>query len=261
MKEFIKDIKKYGKYITYSTRSQLKAEVTNSYLSWIWLFLEPICFMLIYTFIANVVFSSRQDYFPVFVFIGLTIWNFFSKTLVASVRLVPANRDTITKVYIPKFVLLISKMCVNSVKFFISFSLVVIFMFIYQVPLSFNILFFIPIFIVLFLITFGISCIFMHFGVFIQDLANITNIGLRLLFYASGVFFALDTRVPAPYNELLIKLNPIAAIIIETRNALLYQTSMNIPLMGIWVILGLIISYIGIRTIYKYENTYVKVMR
>ena len=261
MKEFIKDIKKYGKYITYSTRSQLKAEVTNSYLSWIWLFLEPICFMLIYTFIANVVFSSRQDYFPVFVFIGLTIWNFFSKTLVASGRIVPANRDTITKVYIPKFVLLISKMCVNSVKFFISFSLVVIFMFIYQVPLSFNILFFIPIFIVLFLITFGISCIFMHFGVFIQDLANITNIGLRLLFYASGVFFALDTRVPAPYNELLIKLNPIAAIIIETRNALLYQTSMNIPLMGIWVILGLIISYIGIRTIYKYENTYVKVMR
>ena len=261
MKEFIKDIKKYGKYITYSTRSQLKAEVTNSYLSWIWLFLEPICFMLIYTFIANVVFSSRQDYFPVFVFIGLTIWNFFSKTLVASVRLVPANRDTITKVYIPKFVLLISKMCVNSVKFFISFSLVIIFMFIYQVPLSFNILFFIPIFIVLFLITFGISCIFMHFGVFIQDLANVTNIGLRLMFYASGVFFALDTRVPAPYNELLIKLNPIAAIIIETRNALLYQTSMNIPLMGIWVILGLIISYIGIRTIYKYENTYVKVMR
>jgi len=172
-------------------------------------FLTALFFMLVYMFVALVVFGKGEQYFPVFVFIGLTIWNFFSKTLVASVRLVPANRDTITKVYIPKFVLLITKMCVNSVKFFISFSLVIIFMLFYQVPLSFNILFFVPLFLILFLVTFGISCIFMHFGVFIQDLANLTNIGLRLLFYASGVFFALDKRVPAPYNELMIKVNPI----------------------------------------------------
>ena len=253
MKDIIRDLKKYRKYIMYSTKSQLKAEVTNSYLSWIWLFLEPICFMLIYTFIANVVFNSKQEYFPVFVFIGLTVWTFFNRALTTSVKLVPANRDIITKVYIPKFVLLISKMCVNSVKFFISFSLVAIFMIFYQVPISFNILYFIPI-----LVTFGISCIFMHFGVFINDLSNITNIGLRLMFYASGVFFALDTRVPAPYNELMIKLNPIAAIIVETRKALLYQSSINISLIIAWILAGLIIAYIGIRTIYKYENTYVK---
>ncbi len=261
IKRFISDLKKYSKYIAYSTRSQLKAEVTGSYLSWIWLFLEPICFMLIYTFIAIVVFKSKVEYFPIFVFIGLTIWSFFNKTLIASVRLVLANRDTVTKVYVPKFILLITKMCVNSVKFFISFSLVIVCMIIYQVPISLNVLYFIPIFIVLFIITFGVSSLFMHFGVFVQDLSNITNIGLRLLFYASGVFFALDTRVPEPYNRILIDCNPIALIITQCRDVLLYKTPMNFELVGIWLLLGLIISYIGIKTIYKYENTYVKVMR
>lgn len=261
IKRFINDIKKYSKYIAYSTKAQLKAEVTGSYLSWIWLFLEPICFMLIYTFIAIVVFNSKVEYFPIFVFIGLTIWSFFQKTLISSVKLVISNRDTVTKVYVPKFILLLTRMCVNSVKFFISFLLVIICMIIYQVPISFNIFFFIPIFIILFIITFGISLMFMHFGVFVQDLSNITTIALRLLFYASGVFFALDTRVPAPYNELLIVLNPIAAIITQCRDVLLYCIPLNFTLMGAWLAIGIILTLIGIKTIYKYENTYVKVMR
>ena len=232
IKRLITDLKKYSKYIKYSTKSQLKAEVTSSYLSWIWLFLEPICFMLIYTFIAIVVFKSSVEYFPIFVFIGLTVWNFFSKTLTSSVRLVVANRDIVTKVYIPKFVLLITRMCVNTVKFFISFSLVIICMIIYQVPISLNVLWFIPLYMVLYIITFGISSIFMHFGVFVQDLANITTIGLT-----------------------------IALIITECRDVLLYKSPINYELVGIWVLIGLILSYLGIRTIYKYENTYVKVMR
>lgn len=261
IKRFINDIKKYSKFIKYSTKSQLKAEVTGSYLSWLWLFLEPICFMLIYTFVAQVVFRSHTQYFPIFVFIGLTIWSFFSKTLTASVRLVVNNRDIVTKVYVPKYILLITKMCVNSVKFFISFTLVIICMFIYHVPISFNVFYFLPLFIIVFTITFGISVIFMHFGVFVQDLSNIVTIALRLIFYASGVFFAIEKRVPAPYNELLIIVNPIAAAISQCRNILLYTTPLNLPLMGFWLMVGLILSYIGVRIMYKYENTYVKVMR
>jgi len=261
MKRFFNDLKKYGKFIKYSTKSQLKAEVTGSYLSWLWLFLEPICFMLIYTFVAQVVFKSKMEYFAIFVFIGLTIWSFFSKTLTASVKLVVTNRDIVTKVYLPKHILLITKMCVNSVKFFISFLLVIICMIIYRVPISVNILYFIPLFFIVFIITFGVSIIFMHFGVFIEDLANLVTIALRLVFYASGVFFAIETRVPAPYNELLIIVNPIAACISQCRNILLYSTPLNLSLMGFWLLIGLILTYIGVRIMYKYENTYVKVMK
>ncbi len=261
MKQFFNDIKKYYKYIVYSAKAQLKSEVVDSYLSWIWLILEPTCFMLIYTFLAGVVFNAKTEYFPVFVFIGITIWNFFTKTLTGSVRLVPNNREIVTKVYVPKFVLLFTKMFVNSVKFFISFSLVIICMIIYRVPISFNVLYFIPIFITLFIFTFGISSIFMHFGVFVKDLANLTTIALRLLFYASGVFFALETRVPVPYNKILATFNPIAAIITQCRDVLLYKTPMNGLLIMSWLIISLFICYIGIRTIYKYENTYVKVMK
>ena len=48
MKKFIEDIKKYYKYIIYATRSNLKTEVANSYLNWLWWILDPLCFMLVY---------------------------------------------------------------------------------------------------------------------------------------------------------------------------------------------------------------------
>ena len=77
MKRFFSDTAKYGKYAVYSARSALKSEVANSYLNWLWWVLDPLCFMLIYTFIFGVVFDGSEPYFPIFIFIGLTMWDFF----------------------------------------------------------------------------------------------------------------------------------------------------------------------------------------
>lgn len=37
----------------------------------------------------------------------------------------------------------------------------------------------------------------MHYGVFIQDLANVTNIVLRMVFYLTGIFYNIEKRLPA----------------------------------------------------------------
>ena len=66
---FIQDMKKYLPYSLVAARSQLRSEVANSYLNWIWWILDPICFMRIYTFIFGYVFNSKEAYFPIFIFI------------------------------------------------------------------------------------------------------------------------------------------------------------------------------------------------
>ncbi len=86
MSRFLKDTKKYYKYAIYSAKSKLQSEVASSYLNWLWWVLDPICFMLIYTLIFGVVFNAKEQYFTVFIFIGLTMWDFFNKTLQQSVK-------------------------------------------------------------------------------------------------------------------------------------------------------------------------------
>ena len=262
MKRFLNDLKKYKSYILYRTKADLKSEVTGSYLSWLWLIIEPLCFMLIYTFIHVLIFNTKMEYYTAFVFVGLTIWNFFSKTVIASVKLVKTNRDTVTKVYVPKWVLLLCKVSVNFVKFLISFALVIIAIVVYQIPMSWDILWVAIIFIVTILFTFGLSAIFMHLGVFIEDLSNLTTIGMRMMFYMSGVFFAIENRIEEPWNAILSKCNPIAALIIQLRRSLsILKGTTEYQVIIFWGLISILMCILGIRTIYKYENTYVKVMK
>ena len=81
-------MKKYWKYAIYSSKAQLKAEVANSYLNWLWWVLDPLCFMLIYVFMFGYVFKSKEQYFAIFVFVGITLWDFFNKCLLQSVKII-----------------------------------------------------------------------------------------------------------------------------------------------------------------------------
>ncbi len=262
MKRFIKDLKRYKNYILYATWAELKTEVINSHLGFLWMILEPLAFMLIYSFISIIVFKSKIDYFPVFVFIGLSIWNFFNKMVTTSVKLVTANRDTVTKVYLPKFVLLLIKMGVNGFKMGVSFILVFIFMLIYRVPISWNVLWFIPIVITVLTFTFGVCTLIMHAGVFAEDLTNLVNIGLKMLFYLTGVFYDLSTKIHnVLYRTILLDLNPIANFIYNMRNVLMYKSSPIGMWTFLWFLVGILLCILGINTRDKYENTYVKVMK
>ena len=66
--------------------------------------------------------------------------------------------------------------------------------------------------------------------------------------------------MPAPFGLLLARVNPIAFSISLTRNGLLYGVNSFHWSYFIWLALGLILSLVGTRLIYKNENTYVKVI-
>ena len=253
-------MKKYWKYAISSSKAQLKSEIANSYLNWLWWILDPLCFMLIYVFMFGYVFKSSEQYFAVFVFIGITLWDFFNKSLIQSVKVIKNNKAIVSKVYIPKFILLIIKMCVNGFKMSISLLIIVVMLFVWRVPVTWNILYFIPILLTLFMIVFGFGCFLLHYGVFVEDLSNVLNIVLRLLFYLTGVFWSIMDRLPAPYNAYIGKGNPIAFLLTSMRECVLYGTAPNQKLLLAWFLIGLLISILGIRKIYKNENSYVKVI-
>lgn len=255
--KFTQDIKRYYRYSVVSAKSQLKSEVADSYLNWVWWILDPLCFMLIYTFIFGYVFNTKEQYFPIYIFIGLSMWTFFNKTVQASVKMIKANKAIISKVYFPKHILLLIRIWVNAFKMLVSFGIVVVMMLIYRVPVSWNVFYIIPIVLILGVFTFGCSCILMHYGVYVNDLSNVVAILMRMLFYLTGIFYNLEKRVPE-YGVLLNRYNPVAFLISSMRQCLIYGQSPDLPLMLLWLAVSVLVSALGIRKIYKEENSYVK---
>ncbi len=260
MKRVINDLKKYGGYVLYASRSQLKAEVAQSKLNWVWWVVEPFCFMLIYSFVFGTLFGGTEKYHGLFVFLGLSIWQFFRKVVQHSVELIRKRKSIIAKVYIPKYLLVLQETLVDGFKLVICMLITVAMMLYYQVPLNWQIFMIIPIFIELALLAFGLGCFMMHVGVFLDDMTNIMDIVMRMLMYFVGVFYSIPRRFTAPWNSLLVKWDPVALLIDSSRNILLYNQPLDYPMLVFWGMISVVVAYAGIQVIIKNENTYVKVV-
>ena len=260
MQRFIRDFKKFYPYTKVSARSDLKNEVASSYLNWLWWILDPLLFMMVYTFIAITVFQKGGKYFPLFVFIGLTLWTFYKNTVLQSVKVIRNNSSVVSKVYLPKYMLIVNRVMVNGFKMLVSFVLIVILMLIYRVPVTWNVLYIIPIIILLVLFTFGLSCFMLHYGVFVDDLYNVMNVVLKLSFYLTGIFYSISERVPEPWNPVLLWINPVSVLIQSARRCLIYESEPLFVMIAFGAVISVLMCIFGVCLIYKHENNYVKRM-
>ena len=258
---FFNDFKKYWEYISFASKAELKTEVSGSFLGWIWWVLDPLLFMMVYTFVVSFVFESGGEDFPIFVFVGLTAWNFMNNTITSSVKIIVSFRSIISKVYLPKFVLILVRMYKNLIKLGISFILVFILMIFFNVEYSWKLIFLLPIVIVHSITTFAISVFVAHIGVFVADSVNIVNVILRFLFYVSGTLYSIAERIPEPFQTIMLHVNPIASIIQEYRNVIMYQSFPSLYYLFYWLVIGIILSLACLSLMYRYENTYVKVVQ
>ena len=260
-KQFFADIKRYKSYMICAAKAELKTEVADSYLNWIWWVLEPFCLMLVYTFIFGIIFAKSEAYYPLFIFIGLTLWNFFSANVKKSANMVRRYKAIVSRVYLPKVILLLVNMMTTGFKMCVSLAIVLVMMLVFRVPLSYHIIFVIPGMLILLLFTFGFMCVEMHCGVYLDDLTKINDIVLRLLFYLTGIIFNIDQRIGKNYPALatiLGKWNPVAFLLSAVRNSLIYNQSPDWLWMFIWLVISLLLCMAGLQIVYRTENNDVK---
>ena len=258
MEKFFENIKKYNRYSVRSAKAELHSEVAGSHLNWLWWVIEPLCYMMIYTFIFGYVFSSNTPYFASFVFIGITVWDFFNRMISGSVKTIVNNRDLVTKVYIPKYILLIAKSYTYLFKMGISLIIAFCLMIFQGVRITWRIIFIIPIIAILYTVCLGLGMILMHFGVGLTDLQNLTNIALRMVFYMSGVFYNIRERIHGMAQFLILRMNPSAFLMSEMRKVMIEEKLPSFEGLLIWFTIGAVLCTIGVHLIHNNENSYAK---
>lgn len=260
IKRFWVDMAHYWQFMTYAANADLRAEVANSYLNRLWWLLEPLFNMLVYVIVFGRIMGNSVENYATFTFSALLMWTFFSKAITYSVKCVRNNRDIITKVYVPKHVLLISNMILNMYKLVFSLFVLVPMLIIFKVNIGFFVFWLIPAYVLMILLSFGAGMVFLHFGVYVDDLAYAVNILLQMMMFLSGIFYDVITSLPKPLNTMMLAVNPVSMFVDTMRNALLSNYISNVPLLVLWIVLSIELCYIGVHIVYKNENGYVKVV-
>jgi lipopolysaccharide transport system permease protein len=93
---------------------------------------------------------------------------------------------------------------------------------------------------------------------FFPDFSLILNTLLTLMFFASGILYPLK-RLPVKVQEFLV-LNPMANLIEQYRNILMYSKSPDLWKLGIVFTEGVLIFALGYFILKKFNRTYPKII-
>ena len=89
----------------------------------------------------------------------------------------------------------------------------------------------------------GASWFLAALTVYVRDIAQITSIFTSVLMFLSAVFFPISS-LPEKYQKIML-LNPVAVIVSESRNALVFGQSPDWALLGLFLIFGLFAAAVG----------------
>lgn len=254
----IKNLKIYHEYIFYYAWIILKQRVVGNYLGFLWLLIQPLMFMLIYSFVVIVIFQNTIPNFNIFVLIGLNAWSLISRTIMLSSTAMPRNKHIFEQVYFHKFVYPTIHMISFTYEFIIATSLVFVMMGFAGVPFTWHILEIIPVLFVTMLFALGCGLIVAHVGVYLHDLSNILEFTLRFLFFATPIMWSFDRL---EFRLLwVLRLNPAAVLLGAFRDVTLHGTSPPYFQLLLLTAISCMLIKIGYGLISKYEDNYARVI-
>jgi ABC-2 type transport system permease protein len=97
-------------------RKELKVKYTASVLGAVWSLLNPVVFLIVFSFVSAVLGGAVRPYAP-FLLAGLLAWNLFNVSVLQGAQSVIANANLVKKVYFPREILPVATVGVALVDF------------------------------------------------------------------------------------------------------------------------------------------------
>lgn len=113
-------VKKYSFLIRQLVSRDFKTKYKRSVLGVFWSFLNPLLTMSVLYIVFSNIFRFDIQYYPAYLIIGITFYNFFSEATGMALSSIIGNAGLITKVYIPKYIYPLTRVMSSLVNLLIS---------------------------------------------------------------------------------------------------------------------------------------------
>lgn len=174
----------------------LKRETTGRYKGSVlgigWSLVRPLVMLFIYGIVVGQFLGAARsiEQFGLFIFVGLIFWNLLSESINAGSTALTTNATLLKKVWFPREILPLTSFAVAVVNFFFQSLVLILGYSIYgSWPNPENLLFLIPIFLIIFPVAFGFSLLFSVLNVRFRDTQFIVEVGLTLGFWLSPILY------------------------------------------------------------------------
>jgi lipopolysaccharide transport system permease protein len=162
---------------------------------------------------------GQEPNFAAYLLVGLMTWRFFSVGTTSAVYSVVSKASLVTKVYVPRQILVLSNTISNFISALIEFIIIIPILYFVSGGLPLTILLFPLVFLVYFWFVYGIALFLSSLYVYFRDLNQIWEVVSQVLFFLSPIFYPMSSIQGALPIYLL---NPITQFIIVYRDLMIY---------------------------------------
>lgn len=249
------------------TLRELRSRYKRSVLGWAWSMLNPLATVAIYTVVFKYFFKapgpvgrpSGLKNFSIYLFVGLTAWNFFNTTVNGAMASLVGNAGLIKKVYFPREGLVLAVAASNAVSFLIELGVAGVILLL----LGNNILPWIPVVLLLVLIesvfVVGLGLIVAVANAYFRDMQYLVgSILLQVLFYLSPIVYPIkavyDATEGKPFLRRLYTANPTVQFV-EAFHHVLYDLRWpTLANFAYLTVVSLVSLAIGLVVFHRFEG-------
>lgn len=200
----------------------VKARSKQAFLGYLWVIIQPLLATGVFTLLVQGVLGlelTESVPYPVFLYTGMIIWQYFSSSLTASTESLAANVNLITQVYFPRDVLVLYPIISKLIDLMVSFGALGLLMVLFRVSLSWMVVL-MPVFVLICMtLAYGLSLFLAPLNVAVRDVGRVLPVLLSFALYATPVLYPLE-RVPEQVRGIYL-LNPAAVVVEGFRSVLL----------------------------------------
>ncbi len=225
--KFLKEIIEYRELLYMLVKREISIRYRNTFIGVGWILLQPLLSTIIfvavfYRFVKMPIHGNSPFSFYL---AGLIPWFFFSTSINRAYTSLTGYEYMISKIYFPRVILPLTS-CITSLydSLFqiISFLLIAIFV---GTAISWKIVFILPVFLWLFLISLGVSLWISILCALYRDIQYVIPFFLQVLFFLTPIFYTYD-NIPERFR-FYASFNPLIPVVEYCRWIFLPQYNIN----------------------------------
>ena len=247
--------KKYGQYeflFSELVKRDFNKRYKRSVLGILWSMLAPLFQLLVMSFVFKRVFGHSMAHFTIYLFAGQLMFNFFKEATNNGMSSIISNAGIITKVTVPKYLFLISKVMAASINFVLTLGIFFVFVALDRISFTWKFIMLIYPIGCLFILIIGTGLILSAMYVFFKDIQYLYDIFTLALMYFSAIFYDVSIFSGSRMEKLLY-INPIFFYINYVRQIVLFDQIPSLTYHLYSLVYALVILRIGTWMYKKYN--------
>ena len=249
------NFKKFRPLLYELVARDVKIKYRKSVLGVLWTLLNPLLMMLILSIVFSNLFRFDVENYSLYLLAGQILFNFFNESTTGAMTAILGNSALIKKVYIPKYLFVVSRIASSSINILSSFCALILVMLFTRTELHFSMFLVVIPLAYLIIFSLGVGLVLAAITVKFRDVMHLYTVFLTGLMYLTPIIYPIS-MLPE-WVKKSVNLNPLTGILNIFRNVVIYNT---IPTVGEFIISLVVVCLtlvLGLWVFYKQQDEFI----